>query len=278
MASKLQYLKPRWLAFHLLVAIVASILASLGVWQLNRLDERREQNKLFEARQQQVLSIQELEQKARATNSTSRDERQDIGQDSSQDLGEDLEFYKVELTGKFIPELEATIRNRTMMGRPGVWLLTPFESEGRHFIVNRGWVPRELSGLECRDEESVFSPPDLSAPIDQITITGIIRKASGDITNPKEWEQCLARPELSGFASEASLKLVPNLNYFIQLQTISVEAQNSPNILDPPDRGDGPHLSYAVQWFIFATLVLTIYPTMLTVNYRKKNKISSKLN
>ncbi|MDZ7733752.1 MAG: hypothetical protein U5R31_12355 [Acidimicrobiia bacterium] len=33
--------------------------------------------------------------------------------------------------------------------------------------------------------------------------------------------------------------------------------------LDPPALDEGPHLSYAVQWFIFGTIALGGYPLIL---------------
>jgi cytochrome oxidase assembly protein ShyY1 len=36
-----------------------------------------------------------------------------------------------------------------------------------------------------------------------------------------------------------------------------------PILLDPPARDEGPHLSYAVQWFLFTGVVLVGYPILL---------------
>ena len=42
--------RPVWIAGHLLVAALVLSMVGLGAWQLRRLDERREQNALVEAR------------------------------------------------------------------------------------------------------------------------------------------------------------------------------------------------------------------------------------
>jgi cytochrome oxidase assembly protein ShyY1 len=36
-----------------------------------------------------------------------------------------------------------------------------------------------------------------------------------------------------------------------------------PRILPPPETDAGPHLSYAVQWFVFAGVVLISYPVLM---------------
>jgi surfeit locus 1 family protein len=52
---------------------------------------------------------------------------------------------------------------------------------------------------------------------------------------------------------------------------VVVQAQASapvdaPDTLSPvpiPDLGEGPHLGYAVQWFLFAGVVVVAYPLLL---------------
>ena len=39
-----KYLTPRWLAAHVVVMIVAGVFIRLGIWQLDRLEERRAYN------------------------------------------------------------------------------------------------------------------------------------------------------------------------------------------------------------------------------------------
>ena len=43
-------LTPRWIAFHLVIATAAVVMVNLGLWQLRRLDERREFNTTVEQR------------------------------------------------------------------------------------------------------------------------------------------------------------------------------------------------------------------------------------
>ena len=45
-----KYTTPRWLAAHLIVIIVAGVFIRLGIWQLDRLEERRSQNETIAQR------------------------------------------------------------------------------------------------------------------------------------------------------------------------------------------------------------------------------------
>jgi cytochrome oxidase assembly protein ShyY1 len=43
-----------------------------------------------------------------------------------------------------------------------------------------------------------------------------------------------------------------------------------PTVLDLPELDEGPHFSYAVQWFIFSTIAIVGYPLILRRNAREK--------
>ena len=72
------------------------------------------------------------------------------------------EYRRVSDIGYFTCEQEVLIRNRTLDGRPGYWVLTPFtvlpegwdsaddaslniSDQQQSYIVNRGWIPLELA-------------------------------------------------------------------------------------------------------------------------------------
>src|SRR5262249_43959634 len=43
-------------------------------------------------------------------------------------------------------------------------------------------------------------------------------------------------------------------------------------VLDAPDLSEGPHLSYAVQWFIFSTIAVVGYPLILRRVLQRRGK------
>ncbi len=66
----------------------------------------------------------------------------------------DTEFRRVTLTGTFTQGPSYLIDNRSLDGRPGAWVLSPFVLEsGTTIVVNRGFSPYE-DGLDV-----VLTPP-----------------------------------------------------------------------------------------------------------------------
>ncbi len=240
---------------------------NLGLWQLRRLDERQDQNNLYYDRLElNLLDIRDLKDLAANTSG-------DIQADLKKPEFQNLEFRKVQLTGKYIePEREAIVRNRTLDGRPGVWALTVFQASGSSqqtessntFIVNRGWIPRELSSSACSKgaEEAEAARP----PLGEVELIGILRVPQGN-ADSNQWEKCLSRVRLEGFSD------LTGFPYWIQLveyNPADADGQG-PTLLDSPDRGNGPHFSYAVQWFIFTAILIGGYITILW----RRNKMSA---
>lgn len=246
-----------------MLAIVA-VLISLGVWQLNRLDQRQEQNNLYQARtEEEPLIPSELQRLLEAGTPK-----------------EDLELRSIQLEGEYRyfseeQDRESVVRNRTFSGFPGVWMLTPFEvQDGSVLIINRGWILRVDSSTACRDEageEAPYARP----PQGRIQIIGVLRLAEGSTPDSTEWKKCLSKVELAGFED------LTDIPFWIQLQDFDFLDPDTNEFrltsLESVDRGNGPHLSYAVQWFIFATLVVITYPLILRSNHRNKISKSKEL-
>ncbi len=246
-------------------------LLNLGLWQLRRLDQRQTENNLYYDRLElNELGIQDLRNLAE---SASGDIRQDLKKPEFQNL----EFRKIRLTGKYIElDREAVIRNRTLNGRPGVWALTAFQAAGSSsspepastFIINRGWIPRELSSPDC--SKGAIEAKEATAPSGEIELVGILRVPQG-YADSDQWEKCLPRIQLEGFLD------LTGFPYWIQLVEYSspFAAAEIPTPLDSPDRGDGPHFSYAVQWFIFTAIVAGGYMTIL---WRRNKSLAQEQN
>ena len=55
----------------------------------------------------------------------------------------------------------------------------------------------------------------------------------------------------------------PSAVHDVQAQSAPEADGDYPIRLDPPARDEGPHLSYAVQWFLFSGVVIVGYPLLL---------------
>jgi surfeit locus 1 family protein len=67
----------------------------------------------------------------------------------------DIEFHRVEARGEFMPERVVYLDNRPYNDQPGFYVVMPLKLEGGGVVlVNRGWLPRNLSdrtGIEPYD-------------------------------------------------------------------------------------------------------------------------------
>lgn len=120
---------------------------------------------------------------------------------------------------------------------PGVDLVTPVRlADGRGVLVDRGWVP---SADAYHVDERAYQEPD-----------------SADVVG-----LALAAPRTRGDVDPPRLKDAvpyPLLPFVVQQLPDSVAAfrPNVPQRLPAPELTNGPHLSYAIQWFSFATIIL----------------------
>lgn len=124
---------------------------------------------------------------------------------------------------------------RTFEGAPGVALLTPLRlSDGSAVFVDRGWV----------------SSPDASH-VDQA------RYREGDSVEVQGL--VLPVPRDRGDVDPARLRdslPYPLLPVVVQLSDTAAPHPAGLRRWRPPALDDGPHMSYAIQWFSFALIVV----------------------
>ena len=238
-----RFLRPWWLVSHALVLALLVVMISLGFWQLRRLDERRDLNALqAERTAAAVVQVGSL-----------AGEVADAG-----DI-EIAEYRVVEVTGRYRSDDEVVVRGRTLNGRPGVWLLTPLvpADGGPALVVNRGWVPHASSDPASR--------PPAPAHAGEVVVRGAVRlseQRSGlGVADPAGGRlESLARPDIGRYASQLEYDVHP---FYLQLNSQQPPPGDYPLMLALPAKGDGPHLGYAVQWFIFSAIAVAGYPLVL---------------
>ena len=231
-------LRPRWILSHVLVALLVVVMMNLGFWQLRRLDEKRDFNALVRARQAEAsVPIESL-----------------AGADA-----DDIAYRAADATGEYDTAHEVMVRGRSLHEQPGVWVLTPLMlDDGSAVVVNRGWIPTQ--GVPDH------VPEDAAPPDRPVSITGIVMKTqtrgrfgpkdptSGTLTD-------LARADIERLQQQVPYDLAP---VYLQLdEQRPGQASGMPEPLGPPELTEGPHLGYAVQWFIFSAIAVGGYPMIL---------------
>jgi surfeit locus 1 family protein len=229
--------RPRWIAGHLiaLVAIVVFVLA--GLWQLSRLDEQRAINDAIEARAfGPAIDLP--------------------SPPASADEIDDLEWRLVEFDARWLPEDEVILRARSLGGVSGHDILTPARVGGLTVVVNRGWVPIDVDD----------PPVSLAAPAAASTLVrGVLRptqeRGSFGPIDPDEGRLMrIARIDLDRLDQQISGDLYPMWVHLLEQTPVQPDY---PRLRSLPPLDDGPHLSYAVQWFVFAIVVVVGYPVLM---------------
>ena len=227
---------PRWIASHLFVAAMIVLMVNLGFWQLRRLDERRADNARI------VLALSQAPS--------------DIAEQLDS-LGMPPDYSAVAATGTYRADAEVRIGNRSSGGQPGHWLATPLDlGDGRAAVVVRGWVPRRsLVGLDDRST----APPQ-----GEVTLVGLVfASVSGGriaVTAAGETPE-ISRMDIDRFEEVSGVDVE---DVWIRLRAQSPpQPEALPVPVPDPDLGDGPHLSYAFQWFFFSAGAAVVYALIL---------------
>lgn len=226
-------LGPRWIGFHLLVVAAIVTMVNLGFWQLRRLDERQAFNAVVEARYDlPPVPLDSLLDPL-------------LDPLTAGDGPDRLEWRPVEVSGSYLADETLFVVNRSQGGRAGRNVVVPLMlDDGRILVVNRGFVPL------------TNEPP--AVPGTDVNLTGRIRPSQerglGQLADPAEGDLLeVQRIDLDRLAPQLPGEVVP-----VYIDVISSEPPEIgpyPEPVAAPELGEGSHLSYAVQWFVFATAV-----------------------
>ncbi|MGH9113542.1 MAG: SURF1 family protein [Acidimicrobiales bacterium] len=235
MANARFLLRPRWLLSHLLVALLVVTMVSLGLWQLRRLDDRRERNELIESRREQPAEPVE-----------------DLLLPGADDGAVDaVRFRAVTATGTYDDGATVQVRNRTQDGAAGAWLVTPLRLDGGERVgVIRGFVSFTPTGAIV----------DAPAPAGEVTVTGLVVDPDQlDGTAPGDVAPLLAGDDILPALVRADESDPPEPN----TGEPAAPAPDAILTVPPPELSAGPHLGYAVQWFTFSAIAVIGYPLVL---------------
>ena len=233
-----------WMTALVLLGVV--VLCRLGIWQLDRLAQRRAVNAALKER---MAAPPVALTKALAG-------------------AADQEYRRVEVRGVFDPSQEIVQRNRALDGSPGVHVLTPLRLSGSDasVLIDRGWLPQEQAAAEARRA--------FAAPAGEVVLQGILRRSQENVGAPFDPAFSAERPRLDAWFHIDIARIEQQTGY--PLLPVFVERLPAPGgerALPRPDPitdlGEGPHLGYAIQWFAFALILLAGY---LTITYQQARK------
>ena len=219
--------------------VLLPILISLGFWQLDRAEQKREILRQYQ--QQQGRGIVNLNE-----------------------FTPGQEFYpyqRVEVTGRFDNSQQFLLDNKVYQGKAGYEVITPLlmPDGTRAVLINRGWVPQTSSRMQL---------PAVPVPSEEIKIVGLMKL--DNVTGFHLGE--------SGIQSDVWPRLVQWLDIEQMEKQLGYELQPFVILLDPDNRAGfvrdwyikkispEKNTSYAVQWFALALALIIIF---VVVNTRK---------
>ena len=159
---------------------------------------------------------------------------------------DDIEWRPITTSGTYLPDELILIANRSQNGRAGLNAVVPLQlADGRILLVNRGFVPL-----------SEETPPDV--PATEVEIVARIRQSQerrlGQLSDPAEGDlETAQRIDIDRLSAQLPGEVVPV--YVDLIESNPPEVGGLPEPVAAPTLGEGNHLSYAAQWFIFATAV-----------------------
>ncbi|WP_415845885.1 SURF1 family protein [Stutzerimonas zhaodongensis] len=211
----------------LVVFLLLPILIWLGIWQLERGEQKRD-----------MLARQDARQQAAP-----------VGPEQIESL-EEPAYSRIFLQGSFDAERSFLLDSRTRDGQVGVELLQPFQDQpsGLWVLVNRGWIPWPDRRI----------PPKFDTPDQPLKLAAWVYAPSGKpfvlnrrqaegwprLINHVDVEEIWGVLERDGVAYELRLEPGPTA-YRADWPITTMQPQQ--------------HLGYAVQWFALAAALLALF-------------------
>lgn len=210
------------------------LLLYLGVWQLNRADEKR-----------QLLKLQAQQATTDVLTITAN---------TAEGLDK-LLYQPVKAVGRYDGKHQYLLDNKVNKGRAGYFVLTPFrfKNANKAVLVNRGWLPvgqnrLQLPGIHVDELETV-----ISGRVNRFPTVGI--KLPGAETPTVSWPAIVQVIDSKVLSQQLDCAL---LDFQIELDK---QADNgfTREWLEPTTMTPEKHIGYAVQWFLLAITLTALF-------------------
>lgn len=229
-------LNRQWVSLTLIGLVLIPVMIELGYWQLHRHEDKVRHNELISS--------------SLAAPPVPVTELAGVGRGPA----EDDQFRTVEATGVYDREEEVVVRQRTADDDHsiGYFVLTPLvQGDGRTVLVNRGWI-------EAAGDLTKF--PDVPVPPKgKVTVTGRMMADETSAASGIKDKQGLPPRQvmLINSKQQADRLQQPVVGGYLQLTKTSPAPRGTqPELIPEPDHDSiGPHMAYAVQWWLFAAAV-----------------------
>lgn len=228
----------RWWWVTLLVLALMAVLARLGVWQLDRLAQRRAANAQLTA----ALASPPI---------PLNDDLATYAGLTPAEVPGDLANRDVRVTGAYDYSQQRILKLQNWNGRPGVHLITPLvlgdrdDGSPEAVLVDRGWIPDAE-----REAGHAFDDTEGTQVVEgYIALTETISRRTAEAVVPVTPGDELFRVDIAAIQDDMPYQLAP---FYVKVAPPAGTDEALPiEVPKEVDLSEGPHLSYAIQWFIF---------------------------
>jgi surfeit locus 1 family protein len=213
----------------LVTFLAVVIMFALGVWQLQRADEKK----------QRLIAI---DQAARSA---------PLSLNAALALNEDARDFPVYFKGQADAEHYFLLDNRIQHGQVGYEVLLVVDAESGAVLVNYGWI----------------AAPALRADLPMVAIPAGEQEYQGMLSIPfknslvnetalfdQQWPKVVQQVDINLMAQHYQQKLMPFVILLDEQDNIGF-VRNWQAVVMPPEK----HLAYAIQWFLLAFAAITIF-------------------
>jgi cytochrome oxidase assembly protein ShyY1 len=241
--------EPLWRRLVVAVVLLSVAFFFLGRWQLGRHETRVARNRLINAGYTAApVAVTDVLPSPGSTLSPAR------------------EWAQVRLTGAYEPDRQVLVRNRPLDGAFGYEVIVPLRlPSGAALLVDRGWLP---PGEDFVRPATVPPPPS-----GQVTAVVRVRPGEPPLDRAPPPGQEL-RIDLARLAAVAGGTVYRGAYGVLASESPAPAAAPAP--LPRPDEDLGPHLAYAVQWWIgdVAAYVLLGYYALAEARQRRRPQLT----
>lgn len=223
--------RPGWIP-TIFVVLLSPMFVGLGFWQLDRAEQKR----------------------AMAAAQDSRRKQPPLRLDDNKPSSHMVSYRRLIAQGRFLADKTVFIENRKYQGKTGYHVITPLctSPDRLCLLVNRGWV----------DATAAEGSLDLMTPDQPVEVTGeavvpeppaLNLQSEGSAVKSRRWPFVT----IDAYRDWSQLDLYP----FMLLQSPDDShgfVRNWP--MAKPNHA--MHIGYAIQWFAFALIALTVWLTL----------------
>lgn len=235
----------RWAGYLALTMLFAAVCTGLGFWQLARRDEA-------------LTELAKIDANFDSSPVSLTDALPSLDA-----FSESQKWLPVTMTGTYLLEDELLVRNRPLNVTPGFEVLTPLRlNDGTVFVVDRGWLPTG----ERQDAPDLVPAP----PMGQVSVVVRLKAGEPTLNNRTASGNQIATVNLTDVAGRLDMPTYTGAYGLLDSEN-PAPLEKRPTSVVKPIRDEGPHLSYAFQWYVFGLMAFVGLGWALREEYRSVN-------